>query len=153
MTVHANTFPPPLPRYGQHTVAFCVRRGSGDQTKFLQIYSVSVRSWKTAGFVVAPTVTGLRKRQQFFGSTQVDTMSETPQIAGRQPIPVKVEEGKSYWWCACGLSKTQPFCDGSHKATTFVPVEFKPTASAEVWFCACKRSSRKPMCDGSHQKL
>jgi len=108
---------------------------------------------ENCGFRCSPTVTGLRKRQQFFGSTQVDTMSETPQIAGRQPIPVKVEEGKSYWWCACGLSKTQPFCDGSHKATTFVPVEFKPTASAEVWFCACKRSSRKPMCDGSHQKL
>ena len=80
-------------------------------------------------------------------------MSEMAQIGGRQPIPVKVEEGKSYWWCACGLSKAQPFCDGSHKTTKFVPVKFKPTASAEVWFCACKRSSRKPMCDGSHQKL
>jgi CDGSH iron-sulfur domain-containing protein 3 len=80
-------------------------------------------------------------------------MSEMAQIGGRQPIPVKVEEGKSYWWCACGLSKAQPFCDGSHQTTTFVPVEFKPSASAEVWFCACKRSSRKPVCDGSHQKL
>ena len=57
-------------------------------------------------------------------------MSEMAQIGGRQPIPVKVEEGKSYWWCACGLSKAQPFCDGSHKKTTkFVPMEFKPTAS------------------------
>jgi CDGSH-type Zn-finger protein len=79
----------------------------------------------------------------------MDIMSEMAQIGGPQPIPVKVEEGKSYWWCACGLSKAQPFCDGSHKTTKFVPV----TASAEVWFCACKRSSRKPMCDGSHQRL
>jgi CDGSH-type Zn-finger protein len=90
------------------------------------------------------------KRQQ---RAEMSIMSEMAQIGGRQPIPVKVEEGKSYWWCACGLSKTQPFCDGSHKTTKFVPVEFEPTASAGVWFCACKRSSRKPMCDGSHQKL
>ena len=45
-------------------------------------------------------------------------MSE-PEIGGRAPIPVEVEAGKSYWWCACGRSKKQPFCDGSHKATSF----------------------------------
>ena len=48
-------------------------------------------------------------------------MSEMPEIGGRQPIPIEVEAGKSYWWCACGLSKTQPFCDGSHKVTAFTP--------------------------------
>ena len=46
-------------------------------------------------------------------------MSEVPEIGGRKPIPVKVEAGKSYWWCACGRSKAQPFCDGSHKGTPF----------------------------------
>ena len=80
-------------------------------------------------------------------------MSEMAEIGGRAPIPVEVEAGKSYWWCACGLSKSQPFCDGSHKVTAFSPIEFKPTASEEVWFCACKRSAKSPRCDGSHKTL
>jgi CDGSH-type Zn-finger protein len=80
-------------------------------------------------------------------------MSEMPEIGGRQPIPVKVEAGKSYWWCACGRSKKQPFCDGSHKGGAFSPIEFKLEAVAEVYFCACKRSAKKPMCDGSHKRL
>jgi len=79
-------------------------------------------------------------------------MSE-PHIGGRAPIPVEVEAGKSYWWCACGLSKSQPFCDGSHKVTDFTPVEFKAEKSEKVFFCTCKRSSRKPACDGSHKRL
>ena len=80
-------------------------------------------------------------------------MSGTPEIGGRRPIATNVEAGKSYWWCACGLSKRQPFCDGSHKVTSFTPVEFKPTTSEKIWFCACKRSAKKPMCDGSHKRL
>ena len=80
-------------------------------------------------------------------------MSETPAIAGTAPIPIKVEAGKSYWWCACGRSQKQPFCDGSHKGTAFKPIAFKPEKSEEAWFCACKRTGRKPMCDGSHKKL
>jgi CDGSH-type Zn-finger protein len=80
------------------------------------------------------------------------SMSE-PEIGGRAPIPVEVEAGKSYWWCACGRSKTQPFCDGSHKVTSFTPIEFKAEKSEKVFFCTCKRSGRKPTCDGSHKKL
>ena len=79
-------------------------------------------------------------------------MSE-PHIGGRAPIPVEVEAGKSYWWCACGLSKSQPFCDGSHKVTSFTPVEFKADKSAKVFFCTCKRSARQPACDGTHKTL
>jgi len=79
-------------------------------------------------------------------------MSE-PNIGGRAPIPVEVEAGKSYWWCACGLSKSQPFCDGSHKATQFTPIEFKSEKNGKVFFCTCKRSGRKPTCDGSHKRL
>ncbi len=76
-----------------------------------------------------------------------------PHIGGREPIPVEVEAGKSYWWCACGLSKAQPFCDGSHKVTSYTPVEFKPERTGKVFFCTCKRSAKKPLCDGSHKKL
>jgi CDGSH-type Zn-finger protein len=79
-------------------------------------------------------------------------MSE-PEIAGRKPIPVAVEAGKSYWWCACGRSKTQPFCDGSHKGTPFQPQEYKPEKSEQAYFCACKRSQHQPLCDGSHKTL
>jgi len=80
------------------------------------------------------------------------SMSE-PDIGGRAPIAIEVEAGKSYWWCACGRSKTQPFCDGSHKDTPFTPVEFKAETGGKVFFCTCKRSARKPTCDGSHKKL
>ena len=76
-----------------------------------------------------------------------------PEIGGRAPIAVEVTAGESYWWCACGRSKTQPFCDGSHKITSFTPIEFKATKSEKVFFCTCKRSARKPTCDGSHKKL
>ena len=80
-------------------------------------------------------------------------MSETPEIGGRKPMVVNVEAGKSYWWCACGRSKSQPLCDGSHKSTTFSPREFKPETTGEVWFCTCKRTGNRPTCDGSHKKL
>lgn len=76
-----------------------------------------------------------------------------PEIGGRAPIPVEVEAGKTYWWCACGRSKTQPFCDGSHKVTSFTPLEYKAETSAKVFFCTCKRSGKKPLCDGTHKKL
>ncbi len=80
-------------------------------------------------------------------------MSDIPDIGGRRPLPVNVEAEKSYWWCACGRSKSQPFCDGSHKGTAFGPSEFKPDATGEVWFCTCKRTAKPPLCDGSHKKL
>jgi CDGSH-type Zn-finger protein len=76
-----------------------------------------------------------------------------PEIGGRTPIPIEVEAGKIYWWCACGRSKNQPFCDGSHKVTNFTPIEYRAEKSAKVFFCACKRSGKKPLCDGSHKKL
>lgn len=76
-----------------------------------------------------------------------------PDVGGRAPIPVAVEAGKSYWWCDCGRSKTQPFCDGSHKATSFTPIEFKAEKSEKVFFCTCKRSAKKLFCDGGHKRL
>jgi CDGSH-type Zn-finger protein len=76
-----------------------------------------------------------------------------PNIGGREPIAIEVAAGESYWWCACGRSKAQPFCDGSHKGTPFTPLEFKPEKSGKVFFCTCKRSVKMPLCDGSHKKL
>ena len=76
-----------------------------------------------------------------------------PEIGGRGPIEVAVEEGKAYWWCACGRSKSQPFCDGSHKVTEFKPVKFTMHEAQKVWLCGCKRSKAKPFCDGSHKTL
>ncbi len=76
-----------------------------------------------------------------------------PNIAQKGPYAVAVEAGKDYWWCACGNSKAQPFCDGSHKGGTFAPVKYSAADSKTVYFCGCKRSAGKPLCDGSHQSL
>lgn len=76
-----------------------------------------------------------------------------PDIPQKAPYAVDVEAGKKYFWCACGRSKSQPFCDGSHKGTDFTPVEYKAEKSEKMWFCGCKHTSNKPLCDGTHQKL
>lgn len=80
-------------------------------------------------------------------------MTDTPRIAQKAPFPVEVTAGKSYFWCACGRSRTQPFCDGSHKDTGFQPVKYTADADRKVFFCGCKSSARKPLCDGSHSTL
>lgn len=80
-------------------------------------------------------------------------MTDTPEIAQKEPYAVEVEEGKSYFWCACGRSKSQPFCDGSHKGTAFTPVKYTAEASKKVFFCGCKHTGNPPLCDGSHNKL
>lgn len=74
-------------------------------------------------------------------------------VAQKTPIPIDVEEGKDYWWCACGKSKNQPFCDGSHSGTDFTPVQYTASESETVFFCACKHTAGQPLCDGSHSKL
>jgi len=80
-------------------------------------------------------------------------MTETPNIAQKAPYPVQVEEGKSYFWCACGKSAKQPFCDGSHKGSDFVPVKYTAEGTKKVFFCGCKQSANAPMCDGGHKAL
>ena len=76
-----------------------------------------------------------------------------PIIAQRTPYGVDVEAGKDYWWCACGGSKNQPFCDGTHRGTGFTPMQYKAAASQKIWFCGCKHTSNKPTCDGTHKTL
>ncbi|TDJ48446.1 MAG: CDGSH iron-sulfur domain-containing protein [Gammaproteobacteria bacterium] len=78
---------------------------------------------------------------------------DTPVIAQKSPIAIDVEAGKAYFWCACGRSNNQPFCDGSHKATTFAPIKYEAEQASKVFFCCCKHSKSAPMCDGSHKNL
>lgn len=80
-------------------------------------------------------------------------MSEAPKIAQKAPYPVDVEAGKSYFWCSCGQSANQPFCDGSHKGSDFAPMKYTAEKDGKAFFCGCKASANAPMCDGSHSKL
>jgi CDGSH iron-sulfur domain-containing protein 3 len=75
-----------------------------------------------------------------------------PLIAAKYPIKVILEPG-NYFWCACGKSNNQPFCDGSHRGTEFSPVLFKVDQKQEAWICQCKHSSKAPFCDGTHKTL
>ena len=77
-------------------------------------------------------------------------MSENQPADEKRPIEVAVECGKIYWWCACGLSKQQPFCDGSHKGTQFTPVRYQAAETETKAFCVCKRTQNRPFCDGTH---
>ena len=77
----------------------------------------------------------------------------TARIAQKSPYAVQVEAGKTYYWCSCGESKNQPFCDGSHKTTTFTPMAYAADKSGAAYFCGCKQSAKSPLCDGSHATL
>ena len=78
--------------------------------------------------------------------TKPERTSDTPYI-------MQVEAGKKYFWCACGKSKKQPLCDGSHQDTDFSPIRYDATEDKRVFFCGCKMSRKQPLCDGSHNKV
>jgi len=74
-------------------------------------------------------------------------------IVQKGPIAVELEAGKTYYWCSCGTSQHQPFCDGSHQGTDFTPKAHTAAASGTAYLCGCKQTNAAPMCDGSHAKL
>jgi CDGSH-type Zn-finger protein len=77
----------------------------------------------------------------------------TPDIPQKTPLPVDVEEGRKYFWCSCGKSDRQPFCDGSHQGTEFLPLTYVAETTRTLYFCACKHTHGAPLCDGSHNAL
>ena len=79
---------------------------------------------------------------------------EKPRSPQKSPYKVKVKKGKIYFWCACGLSNKQPFCDGTHKIEgKFKSLKYLADGSKDIYFCGCKLSQKSPFCDGSHSKL
>ena len=78
---------------------------------------------------------------------------EDPASPQKNPYKVIVEKGKIYFWCACGLSQKQPFCDGTHKKKgKFKSLKYLAEESKEMYFCGCKMTKHPPFCDGSHSK-
>ena len=75
-----------------------------------------------------------------------------PVIPQKAPYGVDLKPGE-YYWCTCGKSAKQPFCDGAHKGSEFAPVAYTADKTGDVWFCGCKASKKSPMCDGSHKAL
>ena len=73
-------------------------------------------------------------------------------VLNESPIGIEVTSEKAYYWCSCGQSKKQPFCDGSHNTTSFTPIKFVSDEDKTLYFCVCKKSGKAPLCDGSHSK-
>ena len=80
-------------------------------------------------------------------------MSDAPVVAAKTPAGVDIEQGKTYYWCRCGRSEGQPFCDGSHVGTGLSSLEFTAERTETVHLCRCKGTANPPYCDGTHSGL
>jgi CDGSH-type Zn-finger protein len=79
--------------------------------------------------------------------------NKLPIITQRAPFKVDVKAKEKYFWCSCGLSKNQPFCDGGHKGSGFKPIVFEVSESKTIYFCGCRQTKNGVLCDGSHNLL
>ncbi|MCZ6459094.1 MAG: CDGSH iron-sulfur domain-containing protein [Gammaproteobacteria bacterium] len=82
-----------------------------------------------------------------------DSPEPLPQIAQKAPYPIEVQAGEKYFWCACGKSENQPFCDGSHQGSEFTPYAYNAEEDRTLYFCGCKQTAGAPLCDGTHNGL
>jgi len=78
---------------------------------------------------------------------------DKPRICQKGPVVIAVKQGETYFWCACGRSAKQPFCDGSHQGTSLQPVAFRADRDENMALCACKYTGDPPFCDGAHKDL
>lgn len=74
-------------------------------------------------------------------------------VADNKPVRVELEKGKQYYFCTCGQSASQPYCDGSHQGSSFVPKPFVAEKDGAAYLCACKQTANAPFCDGTHSTL
>jgi CDGSH-type Zn-finger protein len=82
-----------------------------------------------------------------------DKVASEPVCAQKGPYQVTLQEGRAYFWCACGRSAKQPFCDGAHKGTGLEPHRFVAEATGTFNLCGCKSTDDRPNCDGTHNML
>lgn len=92
------------------------------------------------------------QRKKITVNNKLNIMSK-PKIVAKKPIQVELIKGEEQYWCACGLSSKQPYCDGSHRTTDITPLKFVAKESGDAYLCMCKHSKNPPYCDGSHAKL
>lgn len=90
---------------------------------------------------------------EFSPVSKKEKYMDMPVIAQKAPYKEQLKAGRIYWWCACGLSSKQPFCDGSHKGSGISPVKVEIPEAKEVYFCGCKNTKDSPYCDGTHKQL
>ena len=98
------------------------------------------------GFVIRITFKRQITRVTMGGMMKIKT-------AKNSPYPIEVVKDKTYYWCSCGLSENQPFCDSSHQSTEMTPLEFVASENKTIYFCGCKQSANSPLCDGTHTTL